>query len=732
MAYRRLDETWVDDSDEKLYRRTGETFTEVSPSVASLPSEVNYSKNSIRENSLNQITYSGTTPIWNTTYDLFGGGALRCNMTSSGTGRYLRIALDDLSDAQITEMLRLSFFYKLVTGGDDAVRLSIWDGTTHTYLTPEYLISASGSITKYDGWCYSISKTSHYLQFTFKDSTAIDFYIAAVSFVPRVLPQGAVISEWQSYTPTFQGMGAVTEIDFRWRRVGSNIEIVGYCKGGTMTSSEAQVSLPPGVITRSTIVAAGLPCGHAFRPNASTTYYYTSVICEPSKTYFGFGAQVSTAGGLDGPLVGTSLFTSDAYLSMQCSIPVEGWTSSINLVTEAQEFAFNTQTAINTNDTTSFGYGPDGAPILANTAVTYYDVIFKHIFSPGDMPHLELRSKIDGSWVRAETAEVPSLGAAVWRDVAWINNFIYDLGVSCAKVSANKVRVYFMSRPGYGATTPYTWGGNSNALTWAQVVSAADGFDRWRVRKVSNGNMAEAPASGIYESGQNANGYYVKYVDGTMECWGGKAATGLSNGSQVALTFPASFAAGNYKSIIIAPKMCHGAAGGGYTTVVDSSVTSTGFTVGIWAPPSSSYITYRAIGKWNLSRSVAAPGTPTGTNKLFASAKITSNKAPGTASPIPFDVVNEDAYSTITSASGRFTAPWNDVYTISGNITQSSSGNTACIYKNGVFYRYITSYPVPNYHQGFCVSLRLSQGDFIDIRNDGNLTVTSFELEIVN
>ncbi len=55
------------------------------------------------------------------------------------------------------------------------------------------------------------------------------------------------VSEWTSYTPTFTSLGTVTSIDFKWRRVGSSIQINGKALIGTPSPSTAPlISMPSG------------------------------------------------------------------------------------------------------------------------------------------------------------------------------------------------------------------------------------------------------------------------------------------------------------------------------------------------------------------------------------------------------------------------------------------------------------------------------------------------------
>jgi hypothetical protein len=50
-----------------------------------------------------------------------------------------------------------------------------------------------------------------------------------------------------SYTPTFNGFGTCTLIDFKYSRVGTRLKVFGVFKTGTPTSATGKVSLPSGL-----------------------------------------------------------------------------------------------------------------------------------------------------------------------------------------------------------------------------------------------------------------------------------------------------------------------------------------------------------------------------------------------------------------------------------------------------------------------------------------------------
>jgi hypothetical protein len=142
---------------------------------------------------------------------------------------------------------------------------------------------------------------------------------------PSALVTGAVITDWESYTPTTQGLGTIASVAMYWRRVGANVEIMGNLTTGTVTASEAQIGLPGGVTSNSnisTIQMAGTVLLGA------TTSAYRNLLIETSKTYMTIG--LTTTGGQLVKQNGTT-FANSSVLSFQASVPVQGWSSNVQM-----------------------------------------------------------------------------------------------------------------------------------------------------------------------------------------------------------------------------------------------------------------------------------------------------------------------------------------------------------------------------------------------------------------
>jgi hypothetical protein len=131
-------------------------------------------------------------------------------------------------------------------------------------------------------------------------------------------------TDWVANTPTFTGIGTVTNISFFSRRVGPNLEIMGKATTGTPTAVEMRISTgfngtDGNVVADSTVVASIRNCGWLAR-NATDTPVWALI--EPSVAYMTF-ARASTPAFTKGTGSGT-IAASEAF-SLTASIPIAGW-----------------------------------------------------------------------------------------------------------------------------------------------------------------------------------------------------------------------------------------------------------------------------------------------------------------------------------------------------------------------------------------------------------------------
>lgn len=139
-------------------------------------------------------------------------------------------------------------------------------------------------------------------------------------------------TEWASYTPTLTGFGTATNINFYWKRQGSDIIIRGRFTEGTTTATEARLSLPTGLTAASTITTLEI-AGNAVTNTADTPAYY--ILREPSVTYVTFGRQVSaTYNGLAKRL-GTQMDSGSATYSIEARIPIQEYRATVPVISSS-------------------------------------------------------------------------------------------------------------------------------------------------------------------------------------------------------------------------------------------------------------------------------------------------------------------------------------------------------------------------------------------------------------
>jgi hypothetical protein len=166
----------------------------------------------------------------------------------------------------------------------------------------------------------------------------------------------------------------------------------------------------------------------------------------------------------------------------KASFAIAQWTTNINLATDFTEYAWNTTlTAVSDTGGANNGYGTEGvamqafAPSIAATVVKR--VVFRRPFGVTDFPVLEF--KINGTWVPVENTPY----GFQTNDAGTVYSGAYARPV----VGGTAIDVNFCN-------TAFT------GSTWAAETT----LTHWRVRKVSNGNMAEQPPVVRAEYNNNA------------------------------------------------------------------------------------------------------------------------------------------------------------------------------------------------------------------------------------
>jgi hypothetical protein len=412
----------------------------------------------------------------------------------------------NIDGSDLGKPVTISFDVSGVTTIDDwdviVARYTV-SGTTGTFAE---LISVAGNASAITGTpgAEIPTGTVQFKGFFIPSATSTDVYalrlrrragatqirVDSLTVGPQSLAQGAIVTAWQNYTPTLTNFGSkgTTRNEAAWRRVGTDIEIkFSYTGDATAAGAGASVllmSLPsgltfdssksptPGTLTDDDYF--GTYREYSIATNA--TYSSVQQVYPNSSTTFRFVKQGT----------GGSLITSDlnvarpTYITGEIKAPIAEWASSTTTLADraVEEYAYNTDTT-NANNTSSFGYGADGALFPNRTVGTAVSkqVRFQTAILPTDRITLEYQQAGLGSW-REGSQLIPKVTA---------NTAIY--GAYIDYVSSTDITVIFAPN-GAGAFGAATYGANGEA--WSAYNTA--GW-KWRVRKVSGGAAVGYPVS---------------------------------------------------------------------------------------------------------------------------------------------------------------------------------------------------------------------------------------------
>ncbi len=185
-----------------------------------------------------------------------------------------------------------------------------------------------------------LQKNDYIYFFTHAANRTGSLFLTATPLVNDVVllnSQDEIFTDWVSYTPTISGWSSTANIDFKWRRNGSNMEIIGYFSWGTADASVAIIDLPSGYTANTGVLNDHKDfLGTWYRNNGGGNYiqnqYTGPLVYSASDTngmYFSFAADGDT--GFD-HCNANAIFGGSESLTLRATVPIAGWTSTFNPV----------------------------------------------------------------------------------------------------------------------------------------------------------------------------------------------------------------------------------------------------------------------------------------------------------------------------------------------------------------------------------------------------------------
>jgi hypothetical protein len=250
------------------------------------------------------------------------------------------------------KVLSWKFYYKAQTNpananwsgtSSNSFGVAIYDVTNSTWLgvAGQFSMTQSSGIGISTGTFQTATTTAQLRIVVYNvnaTSGAVTVYFDDFSVGPQTSPIGAIVTDWESFTPTFTGFGTPTNVRFFSRRVGDKLEVVGNLTTGTTTAVLASITLPSGRvldtnklgIAANTTAAAGTRVGWAGMNSGGGNAYYSMLTAPGTSTslvYIGPAAGSSTQFV---PANGSG-FNSGVTVYIEFCVPIAGWSSTVQM-----------------------------------------------------------------------------------------------------------------------------------------------------------------------------------------------------------------------------------------------------------------------------------------------------------------------------------------------------------------------------------------------------------------
>lgn len=348
--------------------------------------------------------------------------------------------------------------------------------------------------------------TSKFQGFFIAGSTSTDQY--AIRFVrlagtnnvfadslyvgPQSVTQGAGISDWVSYTPTFASVTA-SAVAVQYARVGNSIRVKGSVTCGSPAGTTFSISLPARLAIDSTgLTNSKTKIGEGIRLVTGGT---SALIYSDNWTIFFdtatnsnlvyFAASAGSTAFVKAPASGIVANT-DA-IAFEFEVPIVGWSSNVTMADRAvEEYASNTNGGVTAgssyttqSDTSNSPLGAAIGSIASTTAnsVTTYRSYFNSAIQKTDSFVLEVdRGSSGASWFNVGNSG---------HGVAGISQGTSFYGISIDTIGSNYVDVIFGNQGTRPSNATYA---GSSGTAWSVYAAW-----RWRVRKVSGGSSVGFP-----------------------------------------------------------------------------------------------------------------------------------------------------------------------------------------------------------------------------------------------
>lgn len=401
-----------------------------------------------------------------------------------------------IDKADMLKPLSVSFDYNtdgIYAAGDFAVY--IYDVDSSTLITPRvteitgYDKDNTGSIKFVTDYTpVDVTSTNYRLIVHIANATAapFDLYFDNVVVGPESITTGAIVTEWEAFTPTWVGITNITSEKWSYRRVGSNMEITGDTKMSGAVTGIIDITIPNSLTIDATNIDTASEsytfAGEVGALDSGTAFYDGKAGYSTStKIRFQYNTSASSFNATT-PFT----WTNTDIFSASISVPIAEWAGSGTTNLGANDVEYWS------HDGTNVVRGPQGAAIPTTTPASNLESLELTgiTVQTTDSVKLELQPGGAGSWVPVGDLNVTVLDYDG-------TNYI-GAGIREGNINAD-VRL---------ARGKYRQNDDATTRTWASIA----GGTRWRVVKHRSG----IPVG--FGLATEANSGLVKLPDGQVRC----------------------------------------------------------------------------------------------------------------------------------------------------------------------------------------------------------------------
>jgi hypothetical protein len=383
-----------------------------------------------------------------------------------------------------SKKLKVDIYF--TTGASQTWAVSVYASGTRLALSTDSSGASTlpaGTTGKYTTYFDATTASSYTVNLTRTagSGTAVLIYTGII-VGPGIQPQGAVVSDWMSYTPT-GSLSTNATYTGKWRRVGDSMSVSARIafSGATDAATAFTINIPSGyTIDTSKLLGTGalsqsIGQGLLYDDNTTVSYFCDVVYNSTTSVRFRLLSAGGTFAQEDNNVTAATPITIANLDHIECDviIPISEWAGSgtVNVAQNDVEYASSTtgtwDAAASAGDTV---YGPGGS-VISGTLTAARNKVVRLVRPLQQTDRLVLELLLDSTndtWIEVQNSYVVSVSTAS-----------FNFGAQITAISGTDVTVTFNQYAIQGSTF--------NSATGAVSWGVGGYYTAWRIKKVSSG-----------------------------------------------------------------------------------------------------------------------------------------------------------------------------------------------------------------------------------------------------